>query len=97
MFSQGEKEENSKEWLKIFIQEAEMKITAVLQAVKEEEEEEEEEEENIDFVDLHEELEALERRVMVQILHIQQAKLEVGNGAYQPREKLEEDGSMPVG
>jgi hypothetical protein len=42
-------------------------------------------------------LEALERRVMVQILHIQQAKLEEGRGAYQPREKLEEAGSMPAG
>jgi hypothetical protein len=31
----------------------------------------EEEADNMDFVDLYAELEALERRVMVQILHIQ--------------------------
>jgi hypothetical protein len=36
-------------------------------------------------------LEALERRVMVQNLHIQQAKLEEDRGAYQPGEQLEED------
>jgi hypothetical protein len=59
--------------------------------------ESEEEEDNTDFVDLCEELEALERRVMVQSLHIQQAKLEEGSGAYQPGEKLEEAGSMPEG
>jgi hypothetical protein len=57
----------------------------------------EEEADNMDFVDLCEELEALERRVMVQSLHIQQAKLEEGSGAYQPQEKLEEVGSMPAG
>jgi hypothetical protein len=46
----------------------------------------EEETDNMDFVDLYEELEALERRVMVQILHIQQVKLEADGGAYQPEE-----------
>jgi hypothetical protein len=51
----------------------------------------------MDFADLCEELEALERRVMVQSLHIQQAKLEAGSGTYQPGEKLEEAGSMPGG
>jgi hypothetical protein len=43
----------------------------------------------MDFADLCEELKALERRVMVQSLHIQQAKLEAGSGTYQPGEKLE--------
>jgi hypothetical protein len=46
----------------------------------------EEEADNMDFVDLYEELEALERRVMVQSLHIQQVKLETDGGAYQPEE-----------
>jgi hypothetical protein len=41
-------------------------------------------------------LEALERKVMVKILHIQQAQLEEGSGAYQPGEKLEEAESMPA-
>jgi hypothetical protein len=95
MFSQGEEEEHSTEWLKIFSQEAEQEITAVLEAA-EEEEEEEEEADNMDFVGLCEELEALERRVMVQNLHIQQAKLEEGSGAYQPQEKLEEVGTEPT-
>jgi hypothetical protein len=57
----------------------------------------EEEADIMDFLDLCEELESLERRVMVQSLHIQQAKLEAGSGAYQPQEKLEEAGSKPVG
>jgi hypothetical protein len=34
---------------------------------------------------------------MVQSLHIRQAKMEEGSGAYQPQEKLEEAGSMPAG
>jgi hypothetical protein len=41
-------------------------------------------------------LEALERRVMVQILHIQQAKLETDGGAYHPEEQLEGVGDMPT-
>jgi hypothetical protein len=48
----------------------------------------EEEADNMDFVDLYEELEALERRVMVQSLHIQQVKLEADGGAYQPEEAI---------
>jgi hypothetical protein len=36
-------------------------------------------------------LEALERRVMVQTFHIQQAKLEEDRGTYQFGEQLEED------
>jgi hypothetical protein len=52
---------------------------------------------NMDFVDLCEELESMERRVMVQSLHIQQAKLEEDSGTYQPQEKLEEARSMPAG
>jgi hypothetical protein len=79
MFTQGEKEEHSKEWLKNFSQEDETEITAVLEAT-----EEEEEMDSMEFVGLCEELEALDRRVMVQNLHIQQAKLEESSGAYQP-------------
>ena len=43
----------------------------------------------MDFADLYEELEALEKRVMVQSFHIQQTKLEAGSGKYYPGEKLE--------
>jgi hypothetical protein len=44
----------------------------------------EEEADSMDFADLYQELEALERRVMVQSLHIRQAN-------------MEEVGSMPAG
>jgi hypothetical protein len=57
-----EKDEHSKEWLKIFSQEAEKEMTAALELAAEEEEEEED---NIDFVDLCEEFESLEKRVKV--------------------------------
>jgi hypothetical protein len=56
----------------------------------------EEEADNMDFADLCEELEALEKRVIVQSLHIQQIKLETDGGAYQPQEKLEEVGLEPT-
>jgi topoisomerase IA-like protein len=39
-------------------------------------------------------LESLERRVIFKIIHIQQAKLKIGKGAYHPREKLEEVGDI---
>jgi hypothetical protein len=78
MFSQGEEEEHSAKLLKIFSQEVETEMTAALEFATKEEAD------NMDFVDLYEELEALEKRVMVQSLHIRQAK-------------LEEVGSMPVG
>jgi hypothetical protein len=45
---------------------------------------------------MYAELEALERRVMAQILHIQQVKLELNGGAYQPEEQLEGVGDMPT-
>jgi len=77
-FAQAEGDENSVELLEIFSQEVEWEMVAVLELTKEEEEY------NMDFVDLCEELESLERRVMVQSLHIQQAKLEADGGAYQP-------------
>jgi hypothetical protein len=41
-------------------------------------------------------MESLERRVIVQSMHTQQAKLETGGGAYQPREQLEEVGVEPA-
>jgi hypothetical protein len=56
----------------------------------------EEEADNIDFVELYEELEALERRVNMQSKHIQQVKLETSGGAYQPGEQLEEVGFEPT-
>ena len=56
----------------------------------------EEEEHNIDFVELYEELESQERRVNMQSRHLEQAKLEIGGGAYQPREQLEEVGVKPT-
>jgi hypothetical protein len=83
-------DEHSTEWLKIFSQEAETEMTATLKPAAEEEAD------NTDFVDLCKELEALERRVMVQGFHIQQDKLEEGSGAYHPQEKLEEAESMPA-
>jgi hypothetical protein len=55
----GEEDENSKEWLNIFIQEA--KKTTTLELA----EAEEEEADNKRFVDLCEQIEALERRVIV--------------------------------
>jgi hypothetical protein len=42
-----------------------------------------EEANNIDFSDLCEELEVLERRVIVQSMHIQQAKLETDGKSFQ--------------
>jgi hypothetical protein len=87
----AEEDEHSLEWLKIFGKGVEQKVTVVLETT----EIVEEEVDNIDFVDLYQELEALENRVMVQRLNIQQAKLEAGSGTYQPGEKLKETGSMP--
>jgi hypothetical protein len=65
--------------LKIFSQEAEQEMTTTLKPV------EEEEVDSMDFVDLCEELEALERRVIVQSQNIQQIKLETDE-AYHPKE-----------
>jgi hypothetical protein len=59
-------EEHSTELLKNFSPEAETEMTAALEPATEEEAD------NMDFSDLYEELEALERREMVQSLHIQQ-------------------------
>jgi hypothetical protein len=56
---------HSEEWLNIFSQETER--TATWEFV----EEEEEEVDNISFVDLYEQIKALERRVKVQGMHIQ--------------------------
>jgi hypothetical protein len=66
MFSQvDEKEHHSKEWIKIFSQEVEQEITAELKPTTEKEAD------NIDFVNLYEELESPERRVIVQSKDIQ--------------------------
>jgi hypothetical protein len=61
MSTPAEGEEHSAEFLKIFSQEAEQEMTVALELT------EEEEADIMEFVDLYEELEALERRVMVQI------------------------------
>jgi hypothetical protein len=61
-----EEDEHSEEWLNIFSQEAEKTATLKLA------EAEEEEADSMSFVDLCEQIEALERRVIVQGLHIQQ-------------------------
>jgi hypothetical protein len=66
-----EEDEHSEEWLNIFSQETEK--TAALELA---EVEEEEEVDNISLADLYEQIEALERRVIVQGMHIQQVKLE---------------------
>jgi hypothetical protein len=42
----------------------------------------------MDFVDLYQEFESLERRVKVQSLHIQQVKLEAYEGGFQSEEQL---------
>jgi hypothetical protein len=47
----------------------------------------------MDFTDLCGELEAMERRVIVQSMHIQQIKLEIDGGVYHPEEQLEETGT----
>jgi len=51
----------------------------------------EEEADNIGFFDLCKEIEALERRVIMQRLHIQQVKLEADEGKMQLR-RLHEQG-----
>jgi hypothetical protein len=66
-----EEDEHSEEWLNTFSQEAEKTATLELAEV-----EEEEEADNISLADLYEQIEALERRVKVQGMHIQQVRLE---------------------
>jgi hypothetical protein len=68
--AQAEDDENSEEWLDTFSQVAER--TAAFELAKEEEEEAN----SISFANLCEQIEALERRVMLQGMHIQQVKLE---------------------
>jgi hypothetical protein len=64
-------DEHSEEWLDIFSREAENTATRELAAA------DEEDTNNICFVDLWEQIEALEERVKVQGVHIQQVKLEM--------------------
>jgi hypothetical protein len=80
MSTPREGEENSTEWLKSFSQEAKQEMTTIMKPIAEEEVD------NMDFVDLYEELEALKRRVIVQVQHIQQVKFEIDRGAYHLRE-----------
>jgi hypothetical protein len=71
--TQAEKEEeneHSEEWLNILSQEAEKTVAFELA------EEKGEEADNISLFDMYEQIEALERRVIVQGMHIQQVKLE---------------------
>jgi hypothetical protein len=67
-------DEHSEEWLNIFSQEAEKTATWEFA------EEKEEGADNISLVDLYEQIEALEERVKVQSVHIQQVKLETDEG-----------------
>jgi hypothetical protein len=67
----GEDDEHSEEWLRIFSQETEKTATWEFAAG------EGKEADNICFADLWEHIEALEERVKVQGMHIQQVKLEV--------------------
>jgi hypothetical protein len=76
--------------LKILSQEDEQEMNAALNRAAEGETY------NMNFVELYEELESLERRVMVQRLHIQQAKLEAYEGAYHLGEQLEGFGYIPA-
>ena len=69
-----EEDEHSEEWLDIFSQETEK--TATWEVV----EAEEEEAGSICFADLWDQIEALEERIKVQGMHIQQVKLEMDEG-----------------
>jgi hypothetical protein len=66
-----EEDEHSEEWLKIFSQEAERTATWEFAEGRRRRRAD-----RISFVDLCEQIESLERRVIVQGMHIQQAKLE---------------------
>jgi hypothetical protein len=69
-----EESEHSEEWLNAFSVEAEETATWEFEA------KEEKGAGNICFVDLWEQIESLEERVKVQSVHIQQVKLETGEG-----------------
>jgi hypothetical protein len=92
--AQAKKDEHSEKWLKIFSREAEMEKTAALELAAEEAEEETD---IMSLADLCKEIESLERRVKVQRLHIQQAKLEADEGGFQSEEQLERARDTPVG
>jgi hypothetical protein len=77
-----EDDEHSEEWLSIFSHEDEK--TATWEVAKTEEEEAD----NICFVDLWEQVEALEERVKVQSVHIQHVKLETDEGGMGDRGDL---------
>jgi hypothetical protein len=68
-----EKDEHSEEWLNIFSQDAEKTATGEFASKKEGAD-------SICFSDLWEHIEALEERVKVQSVHIQQVKLEAEEG-----------------
>jgi hypothetical protein len=76
--------------IKNFYQKAKREITVALELA------EEEEADSIDFFELYEELESQERRVNMKSRNLQHAKLEIGRGAYQPGEQLEEVGFEPT-
>jgi hypothetical protein len=76
--------------LKNFILGDEQEMTVALEPAAEDEEEKKY------FVELYEELEALETRLNMQSRHNQQVKLETGGGAYHPWEQLAEVGFEPT-
>jgi hypothetical protein len=83
MSTPAEVAEHSEELPKIFNQEVETEMNAVLKPAKEEETG------SMDFADPYEELEALERRGMVQILHIRQVNLEADQEVYQQKQSCQ--------
>jgi hypothetical protein len=81
--------EISEEWLKFFSQESEKEITVECEPTTKERVAD-----NMDFVDLCEELEALERRVKMQSQLIQQVKLEIDGKKMQHNEMKEKSQPM---
>ena len=77
------REEHLTKLLRNFSWEAEQMMTAALKHAKEEETG------SMDFADPYEELEALERRGMVQILHIRQVNLEADQEVYQQKQSCQ--------
>jgi hypothetical protein len=86
-FAAGAEEENehSEEWLDIFSREAENTAARELAAA------DEEETDNICFADLWEQIEALEERIKVQGVHIQQVKLEMDEEGMGDHSNLPDD------
>jgi hypothetical protein len=93
IFLEEEKEKtlgSALELIIIFSQEAEQEMTTTLEPAAEHEVD------NMEFFELYKELEALERKVNIQIRNIQQVKLETDGEEFQYGEQLEEFGVVPA-